>query len=187
MYGKGPVGYVANGLDHVTDRTWLREWIKSDIDQLAEAGLQAQPYDLRDFFAANSQIGQSVSELAGLWISGGNVFVLRRAMKLSGLDAFLLGDQVGGAFVYGGYSAAGCVLARSLKPYALVDDPNVRPYSHHAETIWDGLGILDLAFMPHFQSQHSESELIDKEIAYCHAHEIPYRAFRDGKVFIARR
>lgn len=111
IYGRGHVGYVANALDHVTDRTWLRRWIKADIDQLAEAGLQAQRYDLRDFFAANAEIGPYVSELAGLWISGGNVFVLRQAMRLSGLDAFLLADQVGDEFVYGGYSAAGCVLS----------------------------------------------------------------------------
>jgi dipeptidase E len=184
LYGGGPVGYVANALDHVSDQNWLNDWIASDIEGLAEIGVQAQRFDLRDFFAPNADIGPVVSALSGIWISGGNVFVLRQAMKLSGLDAFLIGESESSQFVYGGYSAAACVLAPSLKPYALVDDPEVHPYPQSQTTIWEGLGVLDFAFMPHFQSQHSESELIDKEIAYCEEHGVAYRVFRDGEVLI---
>jgi dipeptidase E len=184
MYGDGQIGYVANALDHVNDHTWLENWIKSDIEQLARLGLRPRRLDLRDFFASDLGIGHVMSTFGGIWTSGGNVFVLRAAMKLSGLDTWLLGDSVPGGFVYGGYSAACCVLAPSLKAYAIVDDPAVHPYAQNAETIWEGLGILDFAFMPHFQSRHSESELIDQEIAYCEKHGIAYRTFRDGEVLV---
>ena len=184
LYGDGPVGYVANALDHVSDEKWLNDWIAADIGQLAEAGVRAQLFDLREFFAANADIGSAVSALGGIWISGGNVFVLRQAMKLSGLDTFLLSDGVSSRFVYGGYSAAACVLSPSLRPYALVDDPDIHPYPQSQTTIWEGLGVLDFAFMPHFESQHPESELIDKEVAYCQEHGIPYQTFRDGEVLI---
>jgi dipeptidase E len=184
MLGDGQLGYVANALDHVTDQAWLENWINSDIEQLAALGLGTRHLDLRDFFASDREIGLAISEFSGIWISGGNVFVLRQAMKLSGLDAWLLGDRVPEGFVYGGYSAACCVLAPSLKAYAIVDDPTVHPYAQSAETVWDGLGILDFAFMPHFESQHSESKLIDQEIAFCEEHAIAYRTFRDGEVLI---
>ena len=184
MCGDSQIGYVANALDHVRDCTWLENWIKSDIEQLTSLGLRARRLDLRDFFASDREIDPAISELGGIWISGGNVFVLRQAMKLSGLDAWLLSDRVPRGFVYGGYSAACCVLAPSLSAYAIVDDPSVHPYEQNAETIWEGLGILDFAFMPHFQSQHSESRLIDQEITYCKEHGIAYPTFRDGEVLI---
>jgi dipeptidase E len=184
MYGDSQIGYVANALDHVSDCTWLENWIKSDIEQLTSLGLRTRRLDLRDFFASDMEIGPVISELGGIWISGGNVFVLRQAMKLSGLDAWLLSARVPEGFVYGGYSAACCVLAPSLNAYAIVDDPSVHPYEQNAKTIWDGLGLLDFAFMPHFQSQHPESRLIDQEIAYCEEHGIAYRTFRDGEVLI---
>ena len=184
MYGDSEIGYVANALDHVSDYAWLENWIKSDIEQLISLGLRTRRLDLRNFFTSDREIGPAISDLGGIWISGGNVFVLRQAMKLSGLDAWLLSDRVPGGFVYGGYSAACCVLGPSLQAYAMVDDPSVHPYEQNAATIWEGLGILDFAFMPHFQSQHPESRLIDQEIAYCEAHGIAYRTFRDGEVLI---
>lgn len=184
MYGNRlPVGYVANALDHVTDEKWLNDWIASDIAQLTEVGLSVRRFDLRDFFASKD-ISRAVSGLSGVWISGGNVFVLRQAMKLSGFDALLLAGRESSDFVYGGYSAACCVLSPSLKPYAIVDDPHIRPYPEGGQTIWEGLGILDFAFMPHFESRHSESELIDSAIEYCRSRDIPYRTFRDGDVLI---
>ena len=185
LYGsQRPLGYVANALDHLNGGAWIDEWVTADISQLTEIGFDVRPFDLRDYFAGDSEIGPAASALSGVWISGGNVFVLRQAMRLSGFDAFVIGDQSPNAFVYGGYSAACCVLSPSLAPYALVDDPSQRPYEQITETIWDGLGILDFAFMPHYKSQHSESELIDKEIDYCRENAMPYRAFRDGEVLI---
>ena len=126
----------------------------------------------------------TAASLSGVWLSGGNVFVLRQAMRLSGFDKYIQNEQAPNSFTYGGYSAACCVLSPNLKPYSVVDDPNVRPYAEVPEVLWDGLGILDFAFMPHFQSNHSESELIEKEIDFCVANNISYRVFRDGEVLI---
>ena len=185
LYGnERPLGYIANALDHVTDTAWLEDLIASDMGALRSVGLQAQRLDLREFFGSAGKLRAATEGLSGLWVSGGNVFVLRQAMNLSGLDEFLRGPSVPDDFTYGGYSAGCCVLSPSLKPYAIVDDSDVKPYPQISEILWDGLGILDFAFMPHFQSNHSESDLIEKEIEFCVENNIAYRTFQDGDVLL---
>lgn len=56
------------------------------------------------------------------FVLGGNIFVLRQSMRLSGLDT-ILNDLSGKLyFLYSEYSAACCVLAPSLKVYEVVGD-----------------------------------------------------------------
>tara|TARA_Y100000310_G_scaffold53810_1_gene49343 strand:+ start:340 stop:636 length:297 start_codon:yes stop_codon:yes gene_type:complete len=95
--------------------------------------------------------------------------------------AFELRDS---EIVYGGYSAGICVLAPTLKGLHIVDDPNAKQYGEEHETIWDGLGILDYTIAPHYDSDHPESEDVNKEIEYCKEHDIPYKPLRDGEVII---
>ena len=44
-------------------------------------------------------------------------------------------------FVYGGYSAGGCVLSKTLTPYQVASDSTDLPYPKQREVIWDGLGV----------------------------------------------
>ncbi len=59
------------------------------------------------------------------YVLGGNVFVLRQAMKLSGFDKYLreINDQPN--YLYSGFSAGICVLAKDLHGIHLVDEANV--------------------------------------------------------------
>jgi len=86
-------------------------------------------------------------------------------------------------FLYAGYSAAGCVLAPNLKAYEIVDKVDT-PYPQQKEIIWEGLNLVDFAFMPHWDSNHPESLDIEKEIAYCKENNIKYRAIRDGEIMV---
>ena len=38
--------------------------------------------------------------------------------------------------------------------------------------------------LPHYKSDHPESEDIDKEVEYCDKNNIPYKTLRDGEVMI---
>jgi dipeptidase E len=182
-----PVAYISNALDHVSDKAWLDGWIASDMSDLKAVGLQVERFDLREFFGAGNDIERALADYSGVWLSGGNVFVLRQAMRLSGLDDLICDGRVHVDFTYGGYSAACCVLSPTLEPFARVDDPTAPPYAEAKETIWDGLGVLDFAFMPHFRSNHSESTLIEAEVAFCVERDLAYRTFRDGEVLIIER
>lgn len=180
------VGYIPNAGDFSkADPVKSTEVTERDTQSLRELGINVEILNLRDFFGERDALREKLKSLSGIWIRGGNTFVLRQAMKLSGLDELLtkeLRDR--DDFVYGGYSAAGCVLSPSLKCYQIVDDPTETPYEDWKVVLWDGLSLIDFAFMPHFDSNHSESDDIEKEIAYCKENGIPYKALRDGDVLI---
>jgi dipeptidase E len=103
-------------------------------------------------------------------------------MRLSGLDE-ILKELRDADFLCAGYSAGGCVLASRLDGMDIVD-PLETPYKEQKEIIWDGLGLLDFRFVPHWKSDHPESADIDKEIEYCEKNNIPYKAIRDGEVLV---
>lgn len=105
-------------------------------------------------------------------------------MKLSGFDRYIQTHLDDEDFVYAGFSAAVCILYKDMKALQIVDEPNVFPYSQIKETIWEGLGILDYMFLPHYDSNHSESEDIAKEVEYCKNNNVPYKTLRDGEVII---
>lgn len=181
---KGKIGYIPNARDSTgTDPERRLKRNKNDMSSLRELGLEVESLDLQDYFGKRDELKKKLEELGAIFISGGNVFVLRQAMKLSGLDEILREFRDRNDFLYAGYSAAGCVLAPSLKCYEIVDKID-NPYSEQKEVIWEGLNFFDWAFMPHWNSSHPESADIDKEIAYCIENNIPYKAIRDGEVII---
>lgn len=180
------VGYIPNAGDFSSaDPIKSKEVTDRDTASLKELGIDVEMLNLRYFFRKKDTLRKKLQELGGIWIRGGNTFVLRQAMKLSGLDELLTQELTSrNDFVYGGYSAAGCVLSPSLQCYQIVDDPMETPYEESKEVLWDGLGLIDFAFMPHFDSDHSESADINREIEYCKKHNIPFKTLRDGEVLI---
>ncbi|PWQ93479.1 Type 1 glutamine amidotransferase-like domain-containing protein [Leucothrix arctica] len=180
------MGYIPNATDFtVADLEQVKSHRVSDVEDLEKLGLAVKVVDLKQYFDSDpKELEGLVSSLSGLWVSGGNVFILRQAMMLSGLDQLIIEKSKDPVFVYGGYSAGCCVLSKSLKSYQYASDANDTPYSGISTANWDGLGLINFAFMPHFQSDHSESEAIDKEIAYCNANGISYKPVKDGDVLI---
>lgn len=179
------VGYIPSALDFTkVDLERRQTHIEKDMESLRQANLQPVLLDLKEYFEKPETLKTKLSELGGIFISGGNTFILRQAMKLSGLDSILTDGKVPEEFVYAGYSAAGCVLSPTLKSYSIVDDAADLPYEKQREIVWEGLGLIPFAFMPHFDSNHRESEDVRREIAYCKENGIPYKTLRDGEVMI---
>lgn len=180
---KGKIGYIPNARDFINSDPERKERrTTNDMNSLRELGLEVELLNIQGYFGKRDELRKKLEELGSIFISGGNVFILRQAMKLSGLDE-ILKELQGTDFLYAGYSAAGCVLASSLKGMDIVD-PLETPYASQKEIIWDGLGFVDFHFMPHWDSNHPESADIEKEIAYCKENNIPYKAIRDGEVII---
>jgi dipeptidase E len=179
-----PLGLIPNALDFTSaDPIRRKTRIDSEITALSDMGFAAELLDLRVWFGKRNELVRKIESLKALWVLGGNTFVLRQAMKLSGFDEILIGSRKRD-LLYAGYSAGCCVLSPDLKAYSIVDNPADFPYREIQQTIWQGLGMLDFAFMPHFNSNHPESADIDKEIAACIEKGIPFKAFRDGEVLI---
>jgi dipeptidase E len=179
------IGHINNSRDWTTADPEIRlNYQNQEITQLNELGFATESLDLKDYFGKEDLLRIKLAQLNGLWVSGGNTFVLRQAMKLSGFDNIFKELRKRNNFLYAGYSAGICVLCDSLKYIKNVDEPNDFPYAGNKEIIWDGLGVFDYALLPHYDSDHFESAAIGKELQTCIDNKWLFKALRDGDVII---
>ena len=150
-------------------------------------GLEVEKLDLRDYFNQGDRLKKDIKKYGVIWVRGGNVFVLRQAMKLSGLDNLLINyTRIRQNLLYGGYSAGICVLGPTLRGLELVDSLLYKPYQQLLQTIWQGLGIINYTIIPHCKSNHPESATIDSVVAYYKSHKLPFKTLKDGEVIIIK-
>ncbi len=176
--------YISNALDFSDDLERRKKSEQSDIKQLEELGLDVEIVDLRDYFNKQDELEKKISKFGVIWVRGGNLFVLRQAMEISGFDGILRKLIEKNKILYGGYSAGVCVLAPVLKGMDLLDDPNIKPYDDQSEIIWDGLGILNYSVIPHYQSGHAEAENAKKAVEYMIENKILFKVLKDGEVIV---
>lgn len=186
MLPKGSkVGHINNSKDFTTADPDLRAHSQlAEIDELNKLGFTAEPLDLKKYFHKESELREKLSDLDGIWVSGGNTFVLRQAMKISGFDNIFIELRQRENFLYGGYSAGVCVLCDSLKYIQHVDNPNDFPYPELKETIWEGLNLVSYGILPHYNSKHHESAAIGMEVHNCIRNKWLFKALSDGEVII---
>jgi dipeptidase E len=179
------IGHINNARDFVGRNDAIaKERQDEEIEQLNSFGFKAEALDLKDYFGNSNALEKKLAELGGVWVSGGNTFVLKQAMKLSGFDKLFNNLMHRQDFLYGGYSAGICVLSSSLEPIKHVDDPNNFPYEEIKRVSFEGLGVFNYAFLPHYKSDHYESEAISKEVERCIENKWLFKALRDGEVVI---
>ena len=176
---------IANALDFSTDLDRKNTTISRELTDIRNLGFEAEVLDLRNYFHKSDVLDNKLSQFGLFWVIGGNTFVLRKAMKLSGFDTWLLDQRKNKDLVYAGYSAGVCVLSPSLKGLEIVDDPNEKADGYDDSVIWKGLGIIDWAFAPHYRSDHPESAKVEEEVKYYDKNNILYRALKDGEVIIS--
>lgn len=175
------VAIIRNALDFSNDLERLNKGAQQEKNDLHKLGLDPYIIDLRDYFQ-NSYLAQDLEKFGGVWVVGGNSFILKRAFFQSKLDKFLQSKlEKESDFVYGGYSAGICILAPSLRGIYLVDDPNLFPDGYKKTIDWGGLNILEYCIAPHYRSDSSESVLIEKAINYFITNKILFKALRDGE------
>jgi dipeptidase E len=184
----GNIGYIPNSLDFTyADPIKRKESIEADMADLRQYGANVELIDLKNYFGKSNELEQKLDALGGVYVRGGNTFVLRQAMKISGFDTLLLKLLPRKDFLYIAYSAGVCALCPSLEPIAITDDSKDMPYSQITEQIWEGLNILPFAFEPHYKSDHPESASTDKEVEYCIENKILFQAYKDGEVLIMEK
>jgi len=183
--GNRRVAFISNALDYFTDLKERKRIEQNDISDLEQLGFQVELLDLKDYFEKPIELKEKIKAYDVFWVSGGNAFVLRQAMYLSGFDKVIkkfYEDKVD--IVYGGFSAGVCVLGPTLKGIHLVDDPNEVPYSNHNDIIWSGLDILNYVIVPHYRSSHFESEAMEKVVEYMIENKSLFIALSDGEVIV---
>lgn len=173
---------IANACDF-RDATTRRERLEREFNDLASLGFEPEEIDLRRYFDGSFS-AKDLEKYGLVWVRGGNVFNLRRAMRYSGFDDVITELLRKDTIVYGGYSAGACVLAPSLHGIELCDPPQDVPDGYRPEIVWDGLGVVPYAVAPHYKSNHPETEMIDDVVAYFEEHDIKFRTLRDGETIV---
>lgn len=177
---------ISNAKDNISPaaRQIHRRDVYDPHAELAALGIAGEDLDLRDYFGASGRLAEKLSALDLVWVVGGNVFVLRRAMLLSGFDRLIVKMLDRDDIVYGGFSAGAVIAAPSLRGLELMDDPAEVPAGYAPETTWDGLGLVDYAIVPHYRSARPEAAAAEAARKHFAARRVPYRALRDGEVIV---
>lgn len=186
LCGSGKAFVVTNALDFSRHAEHRQHVIAREIEDLGRLGITAESLDLRHFFGRSHLLLKHLENAAMLWVAGGNTFVLRRAMLLSGLDEFIRSKVEDPGFLYAGYSAGACVLCPSLEGIHLADHPQAEPEGYSGEVLWSGLGLIDYYFVPHFRCDHPESPAMEDVVTFYDRKALPYRTAADGQVIIDR-
>ncbi|GAA3877786.1 hypothetical protein GCM10022404_29440 [Celeribacter arenosi] len=103
-------------------------------------------------------------------------------MALSGFDTAATQHLKTGNIAYGGFSAGAVVASPSLSGIDLMDDPEAVPNGYQKEVVWSGMKWIDFSIVPHFQSDHPESEAANVAKDFFMKNGIPHRTIADGEV-----
>lgn len=175
------LAYIANAKDDVSDIERAMQVLKHKT-QFESYGLEFSEIDLRNYF--DSKVPKSIlNRFDAVWCPGGNTFLLRSAMWLSGIDSVLKKRVETGTIVYGGSSAGSVVVGPTLHGTEHGDDPGMVEKIYNTEVVWDGLGIVNFVVIPHVGSDWfgAESQKMKQALIIS---DIPYREVQDGQVVI---
>lgn len=177
---------IENAKDHVSPevRRLYREEVYDPQAELAALGIAGTDLDLRRFFGQKEALSKELLGYDLVWVTGGNAFTLRRAMRQSGFDAVISGMLDRDEIVYGGFSAGAVVAGPSLDGFELMDDPNELAAGYAHNPVRDGLDLIDFAIVPHYRSPHPEAAAAERCARHFASQRRPFRALRDGEAIV---
>lgn len=158
--------------------------VNDDISLLEQIGFEVKVLDLKEYFENQEELKQICQKYNSFCVMGGNVFVLRQAMKYSGFDTILEEKENDENCLYIGYSSGCCVLSKDIAIYKDVDEPII--FYNKGQIIYEGSGLIDYIFVPHYKSNYHKVHLIDELVDLCQKNRIEYKALTDGEVSIEK-
>jgi dipeptidase E len=178
------VAVVANAMDDQPPDI-RQQTVERELAALSALQLRPTELDLRCYAGEPDALREHLAGNDALWVRGGNVFMLRHALHVSGGDTVLPDLLRRDTIAYAGYSPGPCVLAPSLRGLEAVDDAAAVTRIYGASPIFDGLGVLPYAIVPHCRSpDHPESAACDQVAARYAAADVPHRTLRDGQALV---
>ena len=158
--------------------------VTSDLVPLRKLGFTAEEVDLRDYIGRPDALRAALENFGLVWVRGGNTFVLRAQFARSGADVVLPELLARDAFTYSGYSAGACVMTPSLHGLETLDDPGEVIPTCGIEPIWDGLGLVDRAIVPHWNSAMESNDDIDNVVERYRSARVAHWALTDDEVVV---
>lgn len=187
LRGIEKVAFISNAKDYKTQAE-RNISMRENFDFWQSLRIEPSEVDLKPYFHKTGA-EKLLDGFDFVWLAGGNAFLLRRALKYSGLDKYLIGRVRSGSLAYGGESAGAILAAPTLRGSEdedtpdHEDDPNYVPKGYDRKVLWDGLGFLDFVPVPHYQSA-DVGESIVGYIKYLDEHKIPRKTIREDQVLI---
>jgi dipeptidase E len=178
------VAVIRNAVDYA-EPTARKESLSRVVGELRRIGLtDIEEVDLRNYFGKEERLEEKLKEFGGVWIAGGNVFILKQAVEKSGFEFVIKKLLAEDRIVYAGYSAGSCLATPTLKGIELVDDVTLAYKDGKEDFKWEGLGLVPYSIAPHYRSDHHESGRIEKTVEFFEENKMPYKALRDGEVIV---
>lgn len=180
------VAIIENAQDFIStkERNKYKNEIFNTEKIFQSLDFETKNLDLRQYFNNRRNIETDLKNFGLIWVCGGNVFLLRRAMQQSKFDIAIKNLLAYDKLVYGGYSAGICILSKTLTGLEICDDPLILAKHYNSEIIWNGLDIIDYSIAPHYRSDHHESDSIENVVNYFEKNQISYVTLKDGNVIL---
>ncbi|MDN5274820.1 MAG: hypothetical protein JWP06_721 [Candidatus Saccharibacteria bacterium] len=176
---------ILNAADNSDDER-RASYVASQIEELATLGIDSEELDLRNYFNRNQELKAKLSNYDLVWVVGGNSFLLLRAMKQSGFYKLIVPLVKNDTIVYAGFSAGAVVATPTLHGIELVDDKDTTPEGYSKEVVWAGLNLVGKSIVPHYKSNHPESEAVDEVVKYFLENGMDYWTLSDGQALIVQ-
>lgn len=176
--------FIKNAQDNEPEE--VRNFSNPEKKKMFEsAGFEFEMLDLRDYFDKPDKLLNKLSNFGSFWSSGGNTFILRRAMKTSGLDEILKKMLAEDRILYGGWSAGAMIMTPDLKgpDWSNEDRADIIPEGYDSKVIWEGLNLVPFYIVPHFGSEiHGDSP--QKLAGYYKSKNLRHYILKDGQVVV---
>lgn len=181
--GPGRIAVIANAAD-AWPAAARASAVMSELRDLRGLGYEPHELDLRDFVGRPSALADELDGVDTLWIRGGNTFVLEAQMERCDAGDAITSRVRGGSLVYAGYSAGACVAQESLSGIEAADDPADVAATTAWPVPWTGLGLIDIAFVPHFRSVLDEGGVGDQMVARYAREDVTHMTLTDEQVYV---
>jgi dipeptidase E len=188
LFGRGSrVAVVANAKDYKSPHE--REIkVQEVLDFFSELGLRPAEIDLRKYFTSQVNWEQELNKYTAVWLAGGNVFLLRRALRYSGLDIFLGNKVRRNEIIMGGESAGAIIMGPTLMHSEMEsedheDSPAYVPDGYQKEVVWSGLNFISYIPVPHYRDLEYGNE-IDEYIRRLDQNSLPHKELTNDQAII---
>lgn len=184
---RAPVAVIGNALDLVPDeaRAAYARHVFDPLAFWAKLGLEPRALDLRAWFGRGEALAAALADVRAVWLTGGETFLLMRALNASGLAEILKTRVADGSLVYGGWSAGAMAACPTLKGAELMDNAAATAEGYPpGETPRDGLGLIAGQVIPHWRSGHAEGPGAERMAAFYEARGMAFTALGEGDVLL---
>lgn len=143
--------FIENARDYYPDEKRASD-LQEKLTMLSGLGFEVEELNLRDYFGEPDKLRSFINSYKPdlIYASGGNVFLLATAYRLSGFDEILREDLTKDKYVYGGFSAGTMAICKTIKFYGhdhLI--PERVPEIYGVDAVFDGVGLVDYQLVPH--------------------------------------